>query len=73
MLQENASKGLLLDRTYQLKILKPENERKKIELPAQKNLLTNYFCIHPSQFFLSINFVNLRTLYFVCSYFPPLG
>ncbi|CBI30771.3 unnamed protein product, partial [Vitis vinifera] len=41
---QNASDGLLLDGTYQLESFKPESERKKIELPAQKNLLTNYFC-----------------------------
>ncbi|KAJ9690835.1 hypothetical protein PVL29_013138 [Vitis rotundifolia] len=41
---QDASDGLLLDGTYQLKSFKPESERKKIELPAQKNLLTNYFC-----------------------------
>ncbi|KAK9267663.1 hypothetical protein L1049_010094 [Liquidambar formosana] len=41
-LGENVSAGLVLDGTYQLKNFKPE--RKKLDLPAQKNLLTNYFC-----------------------------
>ncbi|KAL3820200.1 hypothetical protein ACJIZ3_006105 [Penstemon smallii] len=30
--------------TYQLKNFKPDGERKKLDLPAQRNLLTNYFC-----------------------------
>uniref|UniRef100_A0A5B7CBH9 Exonuclease 1 n=1 Tax=Davidia involucrata TaxID=16924 RepID=A0A5B7CBH9_DAVIN len=41
---ENVSVGLVIDGTYQLKNFKPEGERKKLDLPAQKNLLTNYFC-----------------------------
>ncbi|KAL2484236.1 Exonuclease 1 [Forsythia ovata] len=38
----NAEK--VLSETYQLQNFKPEGERKKLDLPAQKNLLTNYFC-----------------------------
>ncbi|CAI9787980.1 unnamed protein product [Fraxinus pennsylvanica] len=38
----NAEK--VLNGTYQLKNFNPEGERKKLDLPAQKNLLTNYFC-----------------------------
>ncbi|PPD80997.1 hypothetical protein GOBAR_DD22065 [Gossypium barbadense] len=35
---------LALDRNLQLKSFKPESERKRLDLPVQKNLLTNYFC-----------------------------
>ncbi|KAJ4703742.1 Exonuclease 1 [Melia azedarach] len=38
------SSHLVLDRNSQLKTLKPENARKKLDLPVQKNLLTKYFC-----------------------------
>ncbi|XVF27413.1 hypothetical protein REPUB_Repub14bG0104600 [Reevesia pubescens] len=38
------SSQLVLDRNLQLKSFKPESERKKLDLPVQKNLLTNYFC-----------------------------
>ncbi|XP_077222595.1 5'-3' exonuclease family protein [Tasmannia lanceolata] len=31
--------------TYPVKEFKLESERKKLELPAQKNVLTNYFCL----------------------------
>lgn len=31
--------------TYELNDFKVEGERRKVDLPAQKNLLTNYFCI----------------------------
>ncbi|GFP91242.1 exonuclease 1 [Phtheirospermum japonicum] len=34
----------VINGTYQLKNFKPDGERKKLDLPAQKNLLTNYFC-----------------------------
>ncbi|KAI3800780.1 hypothetical protein L1987_28876 [Smallanthus sonchifolius] len=33
-----------LDGTYNLKSFKPEGANKKLDLPAQKNLVTNYFC-----------------------------
>lgn len=36
----------VLHGTYLLKNFKPDGERKKLDLPVQKNLLTNYFCIH---------------------------
>lgn len=43
--KENSSHpGPVLGGIYQLKNFKIENERKKPDLPAQKNLLTNYFC-----------------------------
>ncbi|XP_022715682.1 exonuclease 1 [Durio zibethinus] len=32
------------NRNLQPKSFKPESERKKLDLPVQKNLLTNYFC-----------------------------
>ncbi|KAK4361267.1 hypothetical protein RND71_020219 [Anisodus tanguticus] len=35
---------LVHSRTYELNDLKVEGERRKLDLPAQKNLLTNYFC-----------------------------
>ncbi|KAL6546444.1 hypothetical protein OROMI_022165 [Orobanche minor] len=35
----------VLHGTYQLKNFKPDSQRKKLDLPVQKNLLTNYFCI----------------------------
>ncbi|EOY27856.1 5'-3' exonuclease family protein isoform 1 [Theobroma cacao] len=38
------SSQLVLDRNLHLKSFKPESERKKLDLPVQKNLLTNYFC-----------------------------
>ncbi|XP_071715186.1 exonuclease 1 [Rutidosis leptorrhynchoides] len=34
----------LLDRTYDLKTFKSGTANKKLDLPAQKNLVTNYFC-----------------------------
>ncbi|KAI3680866.1 hypothetical protein L6452_35643 [Arctium lappa] len=34
----------LLDGTYNLKSFKPGGTNKRLDLPAQKNLLTNYFC-----------------------------
>ncbi|CAA0832385.1 Exonuclease 1 [Striga hermonthica] len=34
----------VVQRTYQLKNFKPDGEKKRLDLPAQKNLLTNYFC-----------------------------
>ncbi|OMO93924.1 XPG/Rad2 endonuclease [Corchorus capsularis] len=40
----NNSSQLVLDGNLHLKSLKPESERKKLDLPVQKNLLTNYFC-----------------------------
>ena len=44
--------------THQLKNFKLEVERKKLDLPAQKNLLTNYFCIHTLPIFcLNILFI----------------
>lgn len=36
---------LVHSRTYELNDFKVEGERRKLDLPAQKNLLTNYFCI----------------------------
>ncbi|KAF8391152.1 hypothetical protein HHK36_023453 [Tetracentron sinense] len=36
--------GAVLDRAYPLKGFKPESDRKKLDLPAQKNVLTNYSC-----------------------------
>ncbi|XP_059669371.1 exonuclease 1 [Cornus florida] len=41
---EDVSAGMVLDRTYRLKSFKPEVKNKMLDLPAQKNLLTNYFC-----------------------------
>ncbi|XP_007025234.2 PREDICTED: exonuclease 1 [Theobroma cacao] len=38
------SSQLVLDKNLHLKSFKPESERKKLDLPVQKNLLTNYFC-----------------------------
>ncbi|KAE8722978.1 5'-3' exonuclease family protein isoform 1 [Hibiscus syriacus] len=40
----NDSSRLVPDRNLQLKSFKPESERKRLDLPVQKNLLTNYFC-----------------------------
>lgn len=42
----NDGAGLVVDGTSKQKVFKPEGERRKLDLPAQKNLLTNYFCIH---------------------------
>ncbi|KAI3969371.1 hypothetical protein MKX01_019932 [Papaver californicum] len=36
--------GLAVDRNYKPKVSRSERERKKLELPIQKNVLTNYFC-----------------------------
>lgn len=41
---EHGGAELAVNESYQLKDFKPEGERKKLDLPAQKNLLTNYFC-----------------------------
>ncbi|XP_052183814.1 exonuclease 1 [Diospyros lotus] len=38
----NRNTGSAVDGTYELKNFNPE--RRKLELPAQRNLLTNYFC-----------------------------
>ncbi|KAI3456083.1 hypothetical protein Pfo_012746 [Paulownia fortunei] len=42
--RESGATEKVLHGTYQLKNFKPDRERKKLDLPAQKNLLTNYFC-----------------------------
>ncbi|KAF5176021.1 Protodermal factor [Thalictrum thalictroides] len=36
--------GFVVDRTYVVKEFKHEKERKQLDLPAKKNVLTNYFC-----------------------------
>lgn len=36
---------LVVGQNSHLKNFKPESERKKLDLPVQKNLLTKYFCI----------------------------
>ncbi|XP_057764075.1 exonuclease 1 [Salvia miltiorrhiza] len=41
---ESGAAEKTLHGTYQLKFFKPDCERKKIDLPVQKNILTNYFC-----------------------------
>ncbi|KAK6123945.1 hypothetical protein DH2020_042290 [Rehmannia glutinosa] len=41
---ESGDTEKVLHGTYQQKNFKPDGERKKLDLPAQKNLLTNYFC-----------------------------
>nr|XP_027085750.1 exonuclease 1 isoform X1 [Coffea arabica] len=41
---EHGGAELAVNESYQLKNFKPEGESKKLDLPAQKNLLTNYFC-----------------------------
>ncbi|KAK4440107.1 Exonuclease 1 [Sesamum alatum] len=41
---ESGSIEEVLHGTYQHKNFKPDGERKRLDLPAQKNLLTNYFC-----------------------------
>ncbi|KAJ4980791.1 hypothetical protein NE237_031628 [Protea cynaroides] len=43
--QEIVRAGLVLDKTYLLKNFKSDSERRKLDLPAQKNVLTNYFCV----------------------------
>ncbi|KAK1323916.1 Exonuclease 1 [Acorus calamus] len=35
----------VLKTTYSVKEFRPEKERQKLDLPAQKNVLTNYFCL----------------------------
>ncbi|KAK1275541.1 Exonuclease 1 [Acorus gramineus] len=35
----------VLNKTYSVKEFRPEKERQKLDLPAQKNVLTNYFCL----------------------------
>nr|XP_025885131.1 exonuclease 1 isoform X2 [Solanum lycopersicum] len=43
--QKECNAAELVDsRTYELNDFKVEGERRKLDLPAQKNLLTNYFC-----------------------------
>ncbi|KAL3616962.1 hypothetical protein CASFOL_039356 [Castilleja foliolosa] len=41
---ESIATEKVINGTYQLKNFKPDGEKKKLDLPAQKNLLTNYFC-----------------------------
>ncbi|KAL7129778.1 hypothetical protein ABFS83_13G090700 [Erythranthe nasuta] len=41
---ESGATEKVVQGTYQLKNFKPDGEKKKLDLPAQKNLLTNYFC-----------------------------
>ncbi|XP_042067862.1 exonuclease 1-like [Salvia splendens] len=41
---ESGAAEKTLQATYQLKFFKPDGEREKIDLPVQKNILTNYFC-----------------------------
>ncbi|KAL0442581.1 UNVERIFIED_CONTAM: Exonuclease 1 [Sesamum latifolium] len=41
---ESGTVGEVLHGTYQSKNFKLDGERKRLDLPAQKNLLTNYFC-----------------------------
>ncbi|KAG9147222.1 hypothetical protein Leryth_018196 [Lithospermum erythrorhizon] len=43
--REDSGAEMVHDKRYMVKTFKPESERKKLELPAEKNLLTNYFCI----------------------------
>lgn len=43
--KESNAAELVDSRTYELHDFKVEGERRKLDLPAQKNLLTNYFCI----------------------------
>ncbi|XP_073300650.1 exonuclease 1 [Primulina huaijiensis] len=42
--QECGAAERVMHGTYLLKNFKPDGERKKLDLPVQKNLLTNYFC-----------------------------
>ncbi|XP_059289775.1 exonuclease 1 isoform X3 [Lycium ferocissimum] len=42
--KEGNAADLVHSRTYELNDFKVEGERRKLDLPAQKNLLTNYFC-----------------------------
>lgn len=50
--------GVALDKTYSVKQLKLEKGRRKRDLTAKENVLTNYFCIHFKMFlFLGFNFV----------------
>lgn len=42
--KESNAAELVDSRTYELHDFKVEGERRKLDLPAQKNLLTNYFC-----------------------------
>ncbi|EYU28152.1 hypothetical protein ABFS82_13G090100 [Erythranthe guttata] len=41
---ESGATEKVVQGTYQLKNFKPDGDKKKLDLPAQKNLLTNYFC-----------------------------
>ncbi|KAL2244721.1 UNVERIFIED_CONTAM: Exonuclease 1, partial [Sesamum indicum] len=41
---ESGTVRKVLHGTYQSKNFKPDGERRRLDLPAQKNLLTNYFC-----------------------------
>ncbi|KAL7089238.1 hypothetical protein ACP275_13G176900 [Erythranthe tilingii] len=41
---ESGATEKVVQGTYQLKNFKPDGEKRKLDLPAQKNLLTNYFC-----------------------------
>jgi hypothetical protein len=50
---ENVSADMVLYKTSQLKQFNPDSVRKKLDFPVQKNLLTKYFCILWSPFFLA--------------------
>ncbi|KAI3409404.1 Exonuclease 1 [Psidium guajava] len=36
--------AMVIEKTQYLKLFKPKGEKKKVDLPAQKNVLTKYFC-----------------------------
>ncbi|XP_048141654.1 exonuclease 1 isoform X1 [Rhodamnia argentea] len=36
--------AMVIEKTQYLKLFKPKGEKKKLDLPAQKNVLTKYFC-----------------------------
>ncbi|KAK3432852.1 hypothetical protein EUGRSUZ_D00356 [Eucalyptus grandis] len=36
--------AIVIDKTHYTKLFKPKDEKKKLDLPAQKNVLTKYFC-----------------------------
>ncbi|KAK4482050.1 hypothetical protein RD792_011602 [Penstemon davidsonii] len=65
--RESDATEKVIHETYQLKNFKPDGERKKLDLPAQRNLLTNYFCIHFYQ--ILPRFVHIFTQFAILGLF----
>ncbi|CAN1283371.1 Exonuclease 1 [Linum perenne] len=56
------SSAAVINGTSKAKNSKPQSIVKKIDLPVQKNLLTNYFCIHTTPYLKVLIFIRLFML-----------